>query len=558
MKLYTNRILLLFLSFALLLGACETEESIEITSPDPAFVLQEPGISSIFLNFSLPNNPAFTLTWVDEVTGSSSYDIEMSTDDSFSSVVNLGTSTTNSFSISVQDLNDAITSVVSDNFQDVAIYVRVNAGSTTSNSVLYLVTTYPVDAPSFDGISNGDAFVLSLANNDQVAVTIQWEDAILQSSLGVDVTYYLEAGTAGSDFATVIDVANVVNQNSIALTNAQLNAAALSSGIAPDTAGDLDLRVRSVITDSNTGAVLERTSATLTINVTTYLTVLDLSTTWGIVGSAANNWGATPDLPFWQTDTNGVLAAYVTLTDGEIKFRENNNWAVNYGDTGADGTIEQNGDNIAVTAGSYKVTLNFNDNTYTIEPFSLGIVGSAYNNWGATPDFMLEYDQYSDVFRGIVTLLDGEMKFRMNNDWAVNYGDTGADGTIEQNGDNINVTAGIYIVTVDLNDNEYTLQPIDYVWGLVGSAFNNWGATPDASFTRDWSRPFDDIWILRDVTLLDGEYKIRANNDWAVNYGDTGADGTLELNGNNIVSMAGTYTITLDFSNPSVPTITVD
>lgn len=558
MKLYTNRILLLFLSFALLLGACETEESIEITSPDPAFVLQEPGISSIFLNFSLPNNPAFTLTWVDEVTGSSSYDIEMSTDDSFSSIVNLGTSTTNSFSISVQDLNDAITSVVSDNFQDVAIYVRVNAGNTTSNSVLYLVTTYPVEAPSFDGISNGDAFVLSLANNDQVAVTIQWEDAILQSSLGVDVTYYLEAATAGTDFATVIDVANVVNQNSIALTNAQLNAAALSSGIAPDTAGDLDLRVRSVITDANTGSVLERTSVTLTINVTTYLTVLDLSTTWGIVGSAANNWGATPDLPFWQTDTNGVLAAYVTLTDGEIKFRENNDWANNYGDTGADGTIEQNGDNIAVTAGSYKVTLNFNDNTYTIEPFSLGIVGSAYNNWGATPDFMLEYDQYSDVFRGIVTLLDGEMKFRMNNDWAVNYGDNGADGTIEQNGDNINVTAGIYIVTVDLNDNEYTLQPIDYVWGLVGSAFNNWGATPDASFTRDWSRPFDDIWILRDVTLLDGEYKIRANNDWAVNYGDTGADGTLELNGNNIVSMAGTYTITLDFSNPSVPTITVD
>lgn len=558
MKLYTNRILLLFLSLTLFLGACETEESIEITSPDAAFVLQEPGISSIFLNFSLPNNPAFTLTWVDEVTGSSSYNIEMSTDEAFSSIVNLGTSTTSSFSISVQDLNDAITSVVSDNFQDVAIYVRVNAGNTTSNSVLYLVTTYPVDAPSFDGISNGDAFVLSLANNDQVAVTIQWEDAILQSSLGVDVTYYLEAATAGTDFATVIDVANVVNQNSIALTNAQLNAAALSSGIAPDTAGDLDLRVRSVITDTNTGSVLERTSVTLTINVTTYLTVLDLSTTWGVVGSAANNWGATPDLPFWQTDTNGVLAAYVTLTDGEIKFRENNDWANNYGDTGADGTIEQNGDNIAVTAGSYKITLNFNDNTYTIEPFSLGIVGSAFNNWGATPDFMLEYDQYSDVFRGIVTLLDGEMKFRMNNDWAVNYGDTGADGTIEQNGDNIAVTAGIYIVTVDLNGNEYTLEPIDYVWGLVGSAFNNWGATPDAAFTRDWSRPFDDIWILRDVTLLDGEYKIRANNDWAVNYGDTGADGTLEINGNNIASVAGTYTITLDFSNPSVPTITVE
>ena len=294
-----------------------------------------------------------------------------------------------------------------------------------------------------------------------------------------------------------------------------------------------------------------------------HLTVLDLSTTWGVVGSAANNWGATPDLPFFKTDVNGVLAAYVTLTVGEMKFRQNNSWNApdkNYGDNGADGTLEEGGANITVaTAGSYKITMDLNNLTYTIENFSLGIVGSAYNNWGATPDFMLEYDQYSDVFRGIVTLLNGEMKFRMNNSWNApdkNYGDNGADGSLEEGGANINVTEGIYIVTVDLNGLEYTLEKIDHVWGLVGGAYNNWGATPDAKFTRDWSKPFNDIWILNDVTLIDGEYKFRSNEDWAVNYGDNGANGTLEEGGANITTTAGTYSFVLDFSDPANPTYT--
>ena len=347
--------------------------------------------------------------------------------------------------------------------------------------------------------------------------------------------------------------------SSITLTNAQLNNVAIQAGIPVDTAGELELRIRAIITDAASGSVLERISTSITINVTTYLTVLDLSTNWGVVGSAANNWGATPDLPFWKTDVAGVLNAYVTLTDGEIKFRENNDWANNYGSSSSSGgALTSGGGNITVTAGSYKIVMDLNNLTYTIESFSLGIVGGAYNNWGATPDFMLEYDEYSDVFRGIVTLIDGEMKFRMNNDWGTNWGDDGADGSLEAGGANIQVSAGIYIATVNMNDLSYTLEPIDYVWGLVGGAYNNWGATPDAQFARDWSRPFDDIWILNDVTLIDGEYKFRANNDWGVNYGDDGADGTLEAGGANIQATAGTYSFVLDFTDSANPVYTIN
>ena len=46
----------------------------------------------------------------------------------------------------------------------------------------------------------------------------------------------------------------------------------------------------------------------------------------GIVGSGYNNWGAYADGFFYTTDMSDVYVSYVTLVDGEIKFRLNNDW----------------------------------------------------------------------------------------------------------------------------------------------------------------------------------------------------------------------------------------
>jgi hypothetical protein len=557
MKNYIKKLSYLLLSFTLLLGSCEVEESLTLTRPDAAFVLDTPGISSVFLNFALPNNPAFTISWKDEINSGADYTVEMSTDADFTTSATIGTTAKNNFSMTVDAFNNAINNAGITNFSDIAIYMRVKTGSSLTNTIFLLVTTYPVDAPTFSSLSNGDVFVLSVANNDLEAVNIAWNDPILDSSLNIDIDYIIEAAAPDTEFASPIEAGKVRNMNSVSLTNAQLNAIAFQTGIPVDTAGDLELRIKSIITDAASGLILERISTTVTINVTTYLTVLDLSTTWGVVGSAANNWGATPDLPFFKTDVAGVLTAYVNLIAGEFKFRENNDWANNYGsNSSTGGAITSGGGNLTTTGGSYKIVLDLNNLTYSIESFSLGIVGGAYNNWGATPDFMLEYDQYSDVFRGIVTLIDGEMKFRMNNDWGTNYGDNGADGTLEDGSANIVVTAGVYIATVNLKDLTYSLEKIDHVWGLVGGAYNNWGATADAKFKRDWSKPFNDVWVLNNVTLIDGEYKFRANNDWVTNFGDNGGDGVLENGGANLVTVAGTYNFVLDFSNPNAPTYT--
>ncbi len=52
--------------------------------------------------------------------------------------------------------------------------------------------------------------------------------------------------------------------------------------------------------------------------------------------------------------------------------------------------------------------------------------------------------------------------------------------------------------------------------------------------------------------------KFRANDDWPWNYGDTGADGSLENDGDNIVvDTDGNYTIVLDLSTPRAYTYSV-
>lgn len=87
---------------------------------------------------------------------------------------------------------------------------------------------------------------------------------------------------------------------------------------------------------------------------------------WGLVGDATpNGWGSTDDIEMYETSAN-QYAIYAELGDGFIKFRFNEDWGNNYGDTGADGTLDAGGDNIAVTAGVYYITMNLNNLTYTV------------------------------------------------------------------------------------------------------------------------------------------------------------------------------------------------
>lgn len=100
------------------------------------------------------------------------------------------------------------------------------------------------------------------------------------------------------------------------------------------------------------------------------------SQTWGIVGSSTpNGWGG-PDLPMTYNVDLDIWEATVEFTNGEIKFRADNNWDNNYGDNDYDGSLEPGGANIYVSAGYYRVSLNLTTLTYTLEPFEFLLGGS--------------------------------------------------------------------------------------------------------------------------------------------------------------------------------------
>jgi len=138
----------------------------------------------------------------------------------------------------------------------------------------------------------------------------------------------------------------------------------------------------------------------------------------------------------------------------------------------------------------------------------------------------------------------------------VNYGDDGANGSLEAGGANIAIAAdGFYLVT--FNQKELKVKIETYkVWGIVGSATaNGWGG-PDTKFRPDFGN--EGVWYINNISLSAGEVKFRLNDDWGVNYGDDGANGSLEAGGANIaVGAAGVYNVKLDFRNPNAPTYTL-
>ena len=181
-----------------------------------------------------------------------------------------------------------------------------------------------------------------------------------------------------------------------------------------------------------------------------------------MVGSATPNGWNKPDIPMWNA-ADGTLVAYATLTDGEIKFRKDQDWVVNLG--GSLDNLTQGGANIRVTAGTYKITLDVNKKTSKIETYSWGIAGDAANGWDADKgtDVVFTYEGASNTWVAKNVALKGgkELKFRLNNKWDTNFGADSSDnptsqleGSIKSGGSNIKITTdGNYNVSFSFDEN---------------------------------------------------------------------------------------------------------
>ncbi len=90
---------------------------------------------------------------------------------------------------------------------------------------------------------------------------------------------------------------------------------------------------------------------------------------------------------------------------------------------------------------------------------SVGLIGSAtINGWDSDID-MVQDDKDSCIWTLDVTLAQGEVKLRANNDWAINWGSNDfPTGRGTQDGSYIPVNAGVYHITFNSCIGKYTFE----------------------------------------------------------------------------------------------------
>lgn len=440
MKIFIKKISsILLLTLLLFFNSCDDEKNLQISSPEAEFVLKEPEINTVYLNFGLPQNPALTVSWKDDLTGSSNYTVEMSLNSEFTAISAIGSTSSKDFTISVQDLNEAIRDSGVETFRDISIYVRIKAGSVLSNSVLFFVTTYPTDPPVLTSPANGASFPLSISNSGNTALTANWTDVVLNSDLDIDVTYVVEAALAGTNFATTASLGSIpVNATTLSVTHGNLNSVALGLGLTAGTAGNLDLRLKGSNTNESLD-VLTRTSLTRTISVTPYsITFPNLY----LVGSATspgwnNNNNNTVVFRNQNVPNNYVYTGYFSA--GAFKLLEvKGQWQPQWGTTSVPGALGVNpgggsdpGTFDVATSGYY--TYNFTTvgqgGSFTVTPFdastsptysTMGIIGQAIGGWGASDEINFTQDANNPHLwyaLGVTFTSGNEFLIRANDAW---------------------------------------------------------------------------------------------------------------------------------------------
>ncbi|MEP6792818.1 MAG: T9SS type A sorting domain-containing protein [Saprospiraceae bacterium] len=273
--------------------------------------------------------------------------------------------------------------------------------------------------------------------------------------------------------------------------------------------------------------------------------------TIGIIGSATPG-GSTPT-PLTSTTTPGGWSLTAVLTDGGLQFQGDNGVATWGGTDFPAGTAELNGAEIPITAGRYIINFNSMTLAYEFLPVEyyqvVGIIGDATpGGWDTDTDMQLNPLGDSTDWKLRVVLTDGELKFRANHDWTVNWG--AADfpfGVGIRDGVNIPVTAGEYNVYFSSFTGQYAfvLLQVFSAMGIVGTGSPTGSWDIDTQMTKN---PNDEnVWELQSGNFTDGPVKFRAEGAWTFNWGaDSFPTGTGTQDGPNIPVTAGTYGVTLN------------
>lgn len=315
--------------------------------------------------------------------------------------------------------------------------------------VLTLGAASTITAPA-----DGSSYVITEEIAGDEFAPFAWSAA--DFGVATEITYTLQVDLAGNNFAEPTSVVPATTMTSVTVLNSAMNSQLVNRFLPSGVEQAMEARVKAVVGIEEDGNVLY--SNTITLNITPFEEEIDYEKIY--VPGAHQGWDPPSAPNIFSVEDNGSYDGYVYFADAsnEFKFTTGPSWDENYGDTGADGTLDNNGDNInsGGEGGLYRATFDINDLVYSITRTDWGMLGTSTPG-GFDADIDMVYDPMTGIYSLTTDLVVGEIKFRANDAWDINLGDTGSDRKMEYGGDNIVIEEdGNYTIELLLNRAVYS------------------------------------------------------------------------------------------------------
>jgi hypothetical protein len=287
------------------------------------------------------------------------------------------------------------------------------------------------------------------------------------------VKYTLQISKVGTNFAAPKEVSlgpGLVQK----YTGADFNQLSILQGLPFNVTGQLEVRVKSSISDSIPAIYSNK----VTVTVTPYQVIINYPSLW--VPGDYQGWDP-PSAPKISSPTdNKKYEGYLNIPVGgtlQFKLTSDPDWnhtAYGWASSTTTGTIVTGTVSTAGSAGNlffpaagyYCVRADLNTNTWYVKKVTWAIIGdapTASNNW--SNDVPMTYDAANKIWTVTTACGVGHFKFRANGDWndgTNNFGDNGADLSPDYGGSDIAVpTAGTKTIKLDLHvpgQYSYTIQ----------------------------------------------------------------------------------------------------
>jgi len=291
--------------------------------------------------------------------------------------------------------------------------------------------------------------VLQQANANNTAGSFTWTAA--DFGYKAAITYSLQFTKAGTNFAqaTTTEV-NIGSALTKTFTVGDFNAKLLD--ILPyGVTNQIEARIKA---DVGSGVAPIYSNVVKNITVTPYRDIINYGFPQALyIAGNYQGWdpGSSPKIvdKFASGTTGANYEGYINFTDGsphEFKMVKGNNWgAGDFGAGGSAGTLSSpSGTNLSIgaqPAGVYLIRANTSNLTWSATRITTwGIIGSAVPGTGWNSSVPMTFNAAAGTWTITTNLLAGEIKFRANDDWAINFGDNGpADNKPDYGGSNIAV-----------------------------------------------------------------------------------------------------------------------